>query len=197
MGRDSLLFKHQSGLYLTVTREHAAEPGCHMNRRVGTAGLRHSGKLAREAARLLAAPYQAGALVELILCEQGCEVVGSFLACELSGGNALSLNRGCDIRVAAFRWEEERPVLLEPEPLSGQSVLLLADRLFPPDKALCCAQWAAAQEAALSGVCALFGTPGKVGWRRVHCLFSAVEVPGFHFWPEEECPLCRAEKANP
>lgn len=185
MGHRALLFKTGSGLFLALERGDTAQEEISMNFCISTRELRLSAKLAKEAARALAQPYHTGALVDLILCEEGCEAVGAFLAAELGGGSVLSLNRGSDIHIGTLRLSEQETCTREELPLRGKSILLLTDLLMSPKRARRAADYILGSGAALSGVCALFGVPGEVEKRKIQCLFEASDLPGFYTWREE------------
>ena len=78
---------------------HFATNHSHVNYYVDMTAVKTSSAIAREAASLLAQEYMMGTNIDTIVCLEGTEMLGAFLAQALSDASIPILNAGHDISV--------------------------------------------------------------------------------------------------
>lgn len=184
-----------SRLFADAIPGHFATNHSHINYYIDMSQLRHSQSLASEAARTLST-YFSGTSVDTVMCLEGTEYIGAYLARELSHGSLGAMNDDKDI------------YLVEPESgVNGQ--LIFADNLRPMldgrdvlvlvgtastgqtlRQAQECAEYYGGH---VTGFAALFANIDSLDGTRVVHLFNGASFPHYHNCVgAKDCPDCLA-----
>lgn len=79
---------------IKIMQGHFARSHSHVNTYIDISTIKSRCDHAREAARMLTEPYLSSAEVDTIVCLDGMEVVGAFMAELLAAPGSVSVNRG-------------------------------------------------------------------------------------------------------
>ena len=169
---------------------HYATNHSHVNYYVDLTALKTSSRMAKEAARELSLEY-ANTYIDTIICLEGTEILGAFLADHLSQSG---INQGKDISLVTpemnavnqmiFRdntqnkiWNK-KVLLLISSASTGKSILRSMD----------CLQYYSGD---LVGTAAIFSAIDEVGGIHVSALFTEADLPHYDNYPANECPMCK------
>lgn len=184
-----------SKLYADAIPGHFATNHSHINYYIDMSALKHSQSLATEAARSIAYHFSAVS-IDTILCLEGTEYIGAFVARELTRESLAGLNSGGDL------------FLVEPDSnVNGQ--FIFADNLRPmiEHKNVLVLVTSASTGQTLSqtrecveyyggrvaGFSALFSNISELNGRQVVSLFSGADFPHYHNCSHgKNCPDCAA-----
>lgn len=136
-----------------------------------------------------------GKPIDTIVCLDGCEVIGAFLANELSRAGVLSMNAHKTIYVVTPEFNSNGQMIfrdnLKPE-VAGRNVLLLlasATTGKTVRNSIECIQYYGGM---LQGISAIFSAVDSVEGHRIDALFRADDIPNYEAYSQHECPLCKS-----
>lgn len=135
-----------------------------------------------------------GKPIDTIVCLDGCEVIGAFLASELSRAGVLSMNAHKTIYVVTPEFNSNGQMIfrdnLKPE-VQGRNVLLLLASATTGKtirNSIECIQY---YGGTLQGISAIFSAVDSINGHRIDALFRAEDIPNYHAYSHHECPMCQ------
>ena len=169
---------------------HYATNHSHVNYYVDMTVIKTSSRMAKEAAGELSRDF-ANTFIDTIICLEGTEILGAFLADQLAQSG---INQGKDINLVTpelnavnqmiFRdntqnkiWNK-KVLLLISSASTGKSIL----------RAMDCLQYYSGD---LVGTGAIFSAIDEVGGIHVNALFTEDDLPHYDNYPANECPMCK------
>lgn len=186
-----------SKLYADAIPGHFATNHSHVNYYVDMSALKHSEQMAAEAARALGS-YFSATNVDTVMCIEGTEYIGAYLARELSHGSLGAMN------------DDKELFLVEPESnvngqfifadnlrhmLEHKDVLVLVSSASTGGtlrQALECVEYYGGR---VSGFAALFANIDELEGRPVVHIFNGTQFPHYHNCVHAiDCPDCLARK---
>ena len=180
---------------LKVVPGHFATNHSHINYYIDMTTLKTRVSEAQEVARDLVGLYLYNTFVDTIVCLDGMEVVGAFMAELLAAPGPVSVNQGKNISIVApesnqlgqmmFRDNTKRMV-------GGQNVLILAGSLNTGKTMLQAIDTILYYGGNVNGVCAIFSAASKVAGLDIHAAFTTADIPDYQVYPSHACPLCKA-----
>lgn len=186
--------KDDPNVTIMAAQGHFATPQSHINYYIDVTRIKMRVKEAEEASRSLRNKLlHKITTVDTIVCLDGTEVLGAFLAQELEKGDFRMTNTHETIYVATpeensihqfmFR-ENVRPAI------GGKNVLILVATLTTGEtvrRAMECIRY---YGGIMQGVVAIFSTKDLVGDEPVISLFTQEDLPGYATFSPESCPYC-------
>jgi len=157
--------------------------------------LKSNARLAREAAKELAGPYLTTTHVDTIVCLEGMEVVGAFMAEELAKEGTTDINSGKDIYVVTPISNYNRKLMFQSsmqEMISDRDIIVLVSSIssgLTLYSALECLSYYGGK---LAGISALFSAYPERHEHEINSLFTGKDVPGYQIYSPSECPICRS-----
>ena len=182
-------------LYADAIPGHFATNHSHINYYIDMSAIKHSQSMATEAAASIAYHFSS-VNIDTILCLEGTEYIGAFLARELSRDGFRSMNGGSDL------------FLVEPDSnVNGQ--FIFSDNLTPMilsknvlvlvtsastgqtlSQARECVEYYGGR---IAGYSALFSNIEDLNGKKVVSLFSGMDFPHYHNCSHgKNCPDCAA-----
>ena len=150
--------------------------------------------MAKAAASELARHYMANTPVDTIICMEGTEVIGAYMAAELSQGVSKAINSGSDICVLTPELNNNNQMIfrdnIQKMVWEKNVVLLIASASTGKTIRRCidCLQY---YNGHIVGVSAVFSAKGEVEGYPVNAIFTADDLPHYHTSPQ---PLCEMYK---
>jgi len=181
---------------IKVIKGHFTTSNAHSSHFLDVGGLKTNNLAARNAARELALPYLANTLVDTIVCMEKTEVIGAYLAEELTQNGTNVVNSGSEIHVVT-------PVgningnLVFPDSMiqwiNGKGVLLIVASVSSGrtlDSALECLTYYGGK---VVGISALFkASDERHNDLGIHALFTSEDIPDYTLSSTSECEMCKA-----
>lgn len=185
---------------VTVHDGHFATRTCHKSHYVDVTPIKHDHLLAREAGLTLATRYLASTNIDTVVCLDGSEVIGSFLAWNLAKKDFRSINQDKNISVIPPEYDMNHQMIFRENILPmirGKDVLVLISTVNSGATARRALDAVAYYGGRCQGIAAVFSTVEEVEGVPVFALFTPADIPGYVSAPAKECPLCaKGEKIN-
>lgn len=179
---------------LKVYPGHYIAAHTHLNYYLDMTTLKTRESEAMEMARSLVQQYVATTVVDTIICLDGTQVVGAYLAQQLTAGGFTSVNAHNTIYVLTPEYDTSGQIIfrenLHPM-LTGKHILLLMANAITPAalrKSLECVGY---YGGIAVGIAALFSTFDSIDQVPIHAVYTRELLPDYCSVPGSECPLCK------
>ena len=134
---------------------------------------------AQRIASALAANYEASIPIDTIVCMDGLEVIGAYLAEELTKAGVLSMNAH-----QIFR-DNYEPMI------NGKNILILNGSITTGSTLNRAIESVLYYGGKIRGVAAIYSSVDSVATLPVHSIFQARDIPDYHSYRSDNCPLCK------
>ena len=191
-------YPNYPALEVTVYGGHFATRTCHKSHYVDVTPIKHDHLLAREAAMALAGRYAVANNIDTILCLDGSEVMGAFLARHLAKKDFRSINLDKNIYVVSPEYDRNSQMIFRENLLpmvKDKDVLVLISTVnsgFTAKRAIQTIRYYGGRP---QGIAAVFSAAEQVADVPVFSLFTPEDIPGYVSAPAGECPLCAKGEA--
>ena len=173
---------------------HFITPNSHVNYYLDMTTIKSRLSEASAAAKELSKQINPSTIVDTIVCMDGCEIIGAYLAEELSKAGVISINYHKTIYVTApERTHSDQLVFrdnIQPM-IKGKNVLLLlasATTGKTINKAVHTLRY---YGASISGISAIFSAANSSMGISINSLFTTKNVPDYKMYNPESCSLCK------
>ncbi|MDE6724875.1 MAG: orotate phosphoribosyltransferase [Ruminiclostridium sp.] len=183
-------YKH---IKLSVIPGHFATNHSHVNHYIALNKMKRNLKTARETATVFESIYS-GTPIDTIVCLEGTQMIGAFLAEKLSSGSSHSINYDNDICVITPEMDSNNQMIFrdDTQPMIwNKRVLLLissASTGWTISRSMECLKYYSGN---LVSVAALFSAIDEVGGVKVQTLFTPDDIPGYASHSPADCPMCK------
>lgn len=186
-----------SNVPLKIVPGHFATTHAHVNYYLDMTTLKTRQSEAAEIARELVGLYLTNTLVDTIVCLDGTQVIGAFLAEEFNRAGFLSINAHQTIYVAAPETDATGQLFfrdnLQPM-IRGKHVLILMASVTTGISVRKIAECIQYYGGAVVGASAIFSNLPEVDGLRIQSVFDASDVPDYAAFSHHACPYCKAGK---
>lgn len=145
-------------------------------------------------ATILAMHYTISTPVDTIVCADGTEVIGTYLAEELTRAGVLNYNAHRTVYVLAPEYAPSGQIIFRDNlqlAIRGKHVLLLMGSLTTGITLEGLMNGVRYYGANISGACAIFSAVKEVDNIPVVSVFHPEEIPNYQSYSPSECPLCK------
>lgn len=184
-----------SALALKIIPGHFATSHSHIKYYIDMTTMKSRQNEAMQAANIIANQYSSTKAVDTIVCMDGCEVIGAFLAEKLSENGIMSLNSHKTISIITPEVHSNGQLIfrdnLQPMVANKNIILLLASATTGKtiQKATECIQY---YGGIIQGISALFSATNEVSGFPVDSIFHIDDIDGYEAYDPLQCPLCKA-----
>ncbi len=173
---------------------HFATSHSHINYYIDITSLKTRIQEAKEAARVLYQKIGRLSYVDTIVCMDGTEVIGAFLAEEFEKGDFASTNRHETIYVVAPEINSSNQLLfrdnIKPS-ITGKHIVLLSASTTTGKTIRRSLEGIRYYGGIIEAVASVFSTVTETDGMPVHSVFHADDLPGYAAYSAEECPYCK------
>lgn len=184
-------------IFLKVIPGHFATSHSHINLYIDLTTAKTRLSEASETARVLAMQYVNTVVIDTIICMEGCEVVGAFLAEELTKAGIRSMNAHQSIYIISPEFNTNAQMIF-PENLQpliyGKKVLLLVASATTGDTIRRNLDGIRYYGGEVNGISAIFSAVEDIEGLMVHSIFKAKDLPDYKSYDINHCPLCGAKQ---
>lgn len=155
--------------------------------------LKTNSSPAREVAKELALPYLSTTLIDTIVCLEGTEVIGAYMAEELLQEGTSVINSGREIHVVTPRRNIERKLMIPSnieELILNKNILLLVATVSTGlilDKGL---EFISYYGGHVVGISSLFSVYPNKYEQEIHSMFTNEDIPGYKLFSSDKCMMC-------
>lgn len=180
---------------IKVMPGHFATNNSHINLYVDmtTTKTRHSE--AMEIARVMAIQYMSTVVVDTIVCLDNCDVIGAFLAQELTNAGIRSMNAHQTMYIVSPEFNTNGQMIFRDcnQPaVFNKKILLLVASVTTGDtikRSFDCIKY---YGGSISGISAIFSAIDQVDGIQINSIFRKKDLPDYKIYNIDECPLCKS-----
>ena len=182
---------------LRVIPGHFATTHSHINHFVDMTFLKARKREAQGAARILADTFKNNTYIDTIVCMEGCEIIGAYMADELTKNGIMSLNAHQTMYVVSPEEHTGGQLIFRDNMQSmiqNKHILLVlasATTGITVKRALECINYYGGR---IEAVAALFSAVDEIEGVPVHSLFKDEDIPEYRSYHFTECPMCQAKQ---
>ncbi|MCM1180957.1 MAG: orotate phosphoribosyltransferase [Clostridium sp.] len=201
-----MTFKHQTAkiyskynnlISIDVIPGHFATNHSHITHYIDMSVLKARQSMARAAAKSIANEYLASTVIDTIVCMDGTEVIGSYLAEELTHSGIMSMNQHKAMYIVTPEFNSVGQMVfrdnLQPM-IKGRHILFLlasATTGRTIERSLECVSY---YGGIVAGISAIFSANEEIAGQKIHTLFHIDDIPQYSTYPHNACPFCQAGK---
>lgn len=182
---------------LKVYDGHFATPHSHITHYFDMSTLRTRASEAKAVARSLAKHYEMSTVVDTIICMDGTEVIGAYLADELTSAGIMSMNAHETIYIVSPEININGQLMFRDNMvpmIRNKNILILSASATTGGSLQACFDCVNYYGGKLQGACAIFSTIRRINGIPVNSIFSTKNVPDYRSYTTRECPYCRSKK---
>lgn len=192
-GRIRVFSTRNPKISITVIQGHFATSHSHINYYIDMTSVKYNSSVAMEAARTLAEKY-VDEPVDTIVCMDGCEIIGGYMAQELSKLNILSSNSQKSINIITPEFHSSNQMIFRDNVqhmITDKNIVLLiasATTGKTIGRSLECIKYYGGM---VVGVSALFNASQTDYGVAIDSIFSDAEIEGYKTYSVQDCPHCK------
>jgi len=181
-------------LVLRIIPGHFATNNSHINQYIDLTMTKSRQSEAMEVAKDMAKHFVRNTVVDTIVCLDGCEVIGAFLAQELTNGGIMSMNAHQTIYIISPIFNTNGQMMFRQNNQSAvynKHILLLAGAVTTGDtlkRSLDCIKYYGGM---VQGISTVFSAVDKVEGIEVKSIFKLEDIPDYRSYSIDECPMCK------
>ena len=173
---------------------HFATSHSHINFYIDITSLKTRVQEAKEVARVLYHRIGRIAYADTIVCMDGTEIIGAFLAEEFEKGQFASTNRHETIYVVAPEINSSNQLLfrdnIKPS-IDGKHIILLSATTTTGKTIRSSLEGIRYYGGIVEAVASVFSTIKETDGMPVEAVFTEEDLPGYVAYPSQECPFCK------
>lgn len=179
---------------LKVVPGHFATNHSHINYYIDMTTLKTRQSEAKAIAKSFATRYSAIDVVDTIVCMDGCEVIGAYLAEALHDLGVVSRNLHQTIYIVSPEYNTAGQMIFRDniQPMiQGKNILLLLASAATGKTVNRCLECLDYYDGKLMGISAIFSAVDKISDYSVDSIFKKDDIPEYHTYKYSECPFCK------
>ena len=145
-------------------------------------------------AKLLSTRYETSTPVDTIVCLDGLEVVGAFLAEELAKAGVLSMNAHKTIYIVTPEFNANGQMLFRDNiqhMIKNRNVVILMGSITTGVTLQQCIESVLYYGGKITGVSSIFSAVNKIAGIDINAVFYKQDVPDYESYSAEKCPMCK------
>ena len=188
---------NDSKVAMKVIPGHFVTTHSHITHYVDMTTLRARQNEAEAAARILASKYANNTPVDSIICLNGCEVIGAYLAQELTKSGIMCMNAHHTIYITSPEQDINGQMIFRDNAkimVEGKNVLILSTSITTGvtlDKAIDSVEYYGGK---VQGIASIFSFISKARGVEVNSIFDAKDLKGYASYDAKVCPMCKAKQ---
>ena len=189
--------KLDPNVILKVYEGHFATVHSHITKYIDFSTIKARRSEAMAAANILGDKYVNTTIVDTILCMEGTEVIGAYLADKLTRNGIMSMNAHKTIYVVSPEMGTGNQIVFRDNNefmIRDKNVLLLVASASTGGTIFQSAECIEYYGGKIAGISAIFSATPKVGKHEVNSIFTDKDVPGYGSYKMKECPHCQNKK---
>lgn len=185
--------KESNNLALHAIPGHFATSNSHINFYIDVTSIRTRITEAEEAAKILAHKFGHPGFVDTVLCMDGTEVIGAFLAKEFEKEHILSTNQHKTVYVVSPEQSRDNQMIFRDNTkhmIAEKHIILLLATTTTGETIRKSLEGLQYYNGYVEGIGSIFSTVTNVSGIKVQALFTGDDVSGYQAFPKADCPFC-------
>ncbi len=195
--RYTKIFTTGTNAALKVTPGHFATNHSHINYYLDMTTLKTRVNEAQQVAKTLGGMYLYNTIVDTIVCMEGTEVIGAFIAEELTKSGLHSMNMHQTIYVVRPEFNNNSQIIFRENlvpMIRGKHVIILMATITTGNSVNKAIESIQYYGGLLQGVSAVFSAVEQINDIPIRSVFGKKNVPDYADYDYRDCPLCKAGK---
>ena len=180
---------------LDITPGHFATSQSHINYYIDMTSLKSRRNEAKAAAKALVQEYVVNTRIDTIVCLDGTNIIGAYLADELTSAGIISDNTKNTVYIVTPEQNSVGQLMFRENILpmiKGKNILVIlatATTGKTVKTALECIEY---YGGTIVGVSSIFSAADTIHGQKINTIFTTADIPGYETYPASECPFCKA-----
>lgn len=174
---------------------HFVTPNSHVNYYMDLTDMKSRQREARATGEELAEMYLSSDIIDTILCLNGMEVVGSYLANKLTKAGIISANRHQTMYITSPEYNVSGQMMFRENNqhmIRGKKVLILIDTATTGDTLRSAVGSVGFYGGQVVGISAIYSVATQVEGFQIRSLYSTRDLPDYTSYKPASCPMCSA-----
>ncbi|MBR6398902.1 MAG: orotate phosphoribosyltransferase [Lachnospiraceae bacterium] len=187
--------KNNSNLILRVVPGHFVTPNAHTNYYMEMTQILRRQSEAKAVAKAMSEYYTNSTIVDTILCLDGMDVIGAYLADELTRAGILSTNAHKTMYIISPEFDSSGQMFFRENMetwIRNKNILILLPTASTGSSITKAAQTVLYYGGKVTGVSAIFSAVNSIDGYPIFSLFKTSDLPDYHVYKHKDCPLCKA-----
>ncbi len=182
---------------LAVTPGHFSTSSSHINYYIDMTTLKARSNEAKAVARAIVQEYSSTVIIDTIICLDGTDIIGAYLAEELNDRGFMSANTHDTVYIITPEQNSAGQLMFRDNYLpmiKNKNILVLlatATTGKTVKTALECIEY---YGGTIAGVSSIFSAEGVINGQEIHSIFTTKDIPDYASYNASQCPLCRAKQ---
>ncbi len=183
-------------IFINVIPGHFATNHSHINYYIDMTKIKYQLNMAREAGIQMAASYITHP-IDTIVCMDGCEIIGGFMARELTKAGHVSVNSDKEIYLVTPEFNSSGQIIFRDniqQMIWNKNVLLLLASVTTGKtivRSLECIKYYGGN---IAGISAIFSAIPDKENVEIDALFTSKDISDYHSYAFSECPDCKEKR---
>ena len=173
---------------------HFATPQSHITHFLDMTTMKARCSEAQRIARALSVNYETSIPIDTIICMDGLEVVGAYLAEELTQAGVLSMNAHQTIYVTSPEYNSVGQMIFRENiqmMIQGKNILILNGSVTTGETLMRAIESILYYGGKIRGIAAIFSAVNKIADMPVHSIFTQQDIPDYGTYKIHDCPMCK------
>ncbi len=175
---------------------HFVTPNSHVNYYMDLTDMKARQREARATGEEIAEMYLSSEAIDTVLCLNGMEVVGSYLANKLTKAGIISTNSHKTMYITSPEYNISGQMMFRENNkhmINGKRVLILIDTATTGSTLKSAIGSIRFYGGTPIGISAIFSLATQIDNLPIRSLFSVRDLPDYKSFRPEECPLCQSQ----
>ena len=189
-----ITMKVNPNVLLRAIPGHFVTPNAHSNYYLDMTAIKSRTHESRAAAVEFAKKIPPTTVVDTIVCMEGTQVIGAYLADELTKSGFVNVNTYKAINVITTELSSTGQYIVREnlKPMfEGKNVIILVATAATGKTIAKTAEAIKYYGANVRGICSVFSVGTTCFGKPIYSLFSVKDLPDYRNCPAEECPMCK------
>lgn len=176
---------------------HFATNHSHINYYVDMTIMKSRKSEAAAAASVLARKYSSSTYIDTIICMDGCEVIGAYLADDLTESGIMSLNQHKTMYIVTPEMNPGGQLIFRDNMqmmIQGKHCLLLLASATTGRTVARAIECISYYGGVIAGVSAIFSASDRVEGVEINHIFGSSDIPDYQTYEASKCPMCAGKE---
>lgn len=189
--------QYDDKIQLKLYPGHFATPQSHITHYLDMTTMKSRCSEAQRIAKALAVNYETSIPIDTIVCMDGLEVVGAFLAEALSSAGVLSMNAHQTIYITSPEYNSVGQMIFRDNfqmMINGKNILILNGSITTGGTLSRAVESILYYGGKIRGIAAIFSAVNKIADMPIHSIFTQKDIPDYGTYSSHDCPMCKARQ---
>lgn len=186
--------KSTNRIALKIIPGHFATSHSHINYYIDMTTLKIRQSEAKQIAETMSTNYISNTTVDTIVCMDGCEVIGTYLAEELTKTGIMSMNSHKTLYIVTPEFNNNNQLIFRDNiqhAIAGKHVLLLLASATTGKTIRKCLECISYYGGYTAGVSAIFSAVSHIDNIPINSVFHSEDLPQYEAYNYNSCPVCK------